>query len=138
MSFCEEFTQYVDYAPPGVRLPEIIIEDKYYKSLDISSEISNYEFLRQLCLKAVKDKKINKFHNKTLYYERIKEELNILKELGFVDYILLNWDVLNHCHENDIPTGPGRGSAAGSLVLYLIGVTQVDPIKYNLFFERFV
>jgi DNA polymerase-3 subunit alpha len=52
--------------------------------------------------------------------------------------VLLNWDILNFCHENNIPTGPGRGSAAGSLVLFLVGVTKVDPIKYGLFFERFV
>ena len=65
-------------------------------------------------------------------------ELKILKDLGFIDYILLNWDILHFCQESDIPTGPGRGSAAGSLVLFLIGVTQVDPIKYDLFFERFV
>ena len=65
-------------------------------------------------------------------------ELSVLQELGFVDYILLNWDVLNFCNQNLIPTGPGRGSAAGSLVLYLLKVTNVDPIKYDLFFERFV
>jgi DNA polymerase-3 subunit alpha len=65
-------------------------------------------------------------------------ELSIFKELDFVDYVLLNWDILNFCHENNIPTGPGRGSAAGSLVLFLVGVTKVDPIKYGLFFERFV
>ena len=65
-------------------------------------------------------------------------ELDILEELGFIDYILLNWEVLNFCREENIPTGPGRGSAAGSLVLYFLGVTKVDPIKYDLFFERFV
>ncbi len=138
MSFTKEFEQYSDYAPPGVRLPKIKIESRYYKQLGTSSDISNYEFLRELCLKAVKDKKISKLPNKKVYYERIKEELSILQELGFVDYILLNWDILNFCHESNIPTGPGRGSAAGSLILFLIGVTQVDPIKYDLFFERFV
>ena len=60
-------------------------------------------------------------------------ELSVLQDLGFVDYILLNWDVLNFCHENHIPTGPGRGSAAGSLVLFLLKVTNIDPIKYDLF-----
>ncbi len=65
-------------------------------------------------------------------------ELEVFKDLGFVDYVLLIWDILNFCHENDIPVGPGRGSAAGSLVLYLIGITNVDPIKYGLYFERFV
>ena len=65
-------------------------------------------------------------------------ELEIFRELDFVDYVLLNWDILNFCHENSIPTGAGRGSAAGSLVLFIVGVTKVDPIRYELFFERFV
>jgi DNA polymerase-3 subunit alpha len=91
-----------------------------------------------LCLRGVKDRGIDKLENKQEYYDRVKMELNILKDLGFVDYILLNWDILNFCHHNSIPTGPGRGSAAGSLVLYLLRVTNVDPIKYDLFFERFV
>ena len=91
-----------------------------------------------MCIKGLRDHGINKLKNKKVYYDRAKEELGILKELGFVDYILLNWDILNFCHENDIPTGPGRGSAAGSLVLFLLGVTKIDPVKYDLFFERFV
>ena len=137
-NFTENFTSYEDCAPPGVRLPNIKIEDKYYKMLDASPDISNFDFLRKLCHKGVYDRKIDTFENKKEYFDRAKSELDILQELGFIDYILLNWDILNFCHENDIPTGPGRGSAAGSLVLYLIGVTNVDPVKYNLFFERFV
>ncbi|NDG52715.1 MAG: DNA polymerase III subunit alpha [Flavobacteriia bacterium] len=138
MNFEEQFSQYTNYAPPGVRLPKIKIESRYYKSLKISPDSDNFEFLRQLCLQGVKNKGIQNKKNKSTYFDRTKEELSILKELGFVDYILLNWDVLNYCHENNIPTGPGRGSAAGSLVLYLLGVTQVDPIEHDLFFERFV
>ena len=65
-------------------------------------------------------------------------ELGILEELGFVDYILLVWSVVNYCNEEDIPLGLGRGSAAGSMALYLLGVTDIDPLKYELFFERFV
>lgn len=138
MSFLNNFKDYNDCAPPGVRLPEIIIEDKYYKLLGVEKNISNFDFLRSLCHKGVKDKKINNKSDKEDYYERVKMELGVFKELGFVDYILLNWDVLNYCHEHNIPTGPGRGSAAGSLVLYLLGVTKVDPVKNDLFFERFV
>ena len=137
-SFLSDFTPYEGCVPPGVRLPEIDIEDHHYKSLGITKDTSNYDFLRALCLKGVKDKKIDKQKNKKDYYDRVKSELKILKELGFIDYILLNWDILNYCHENNITTGPGRGSAAGSLVLYLIDVTKIDPIKYDLFFERFV
>ena len=138
VSFVEKFKPYESCVPPGVRLPEIKIEGKYYDSLEIDKGSSNLEFLRHLCKKGIKKKGINKLDNKEEYYSRTKSELKILKDLGFVDYILLNWDILNFCHENDIPTGPGRGSAAGSLVLYLIEVTKVDPVKYDLFFERFV
>lgn len=137
-NFLNNFTQYEDYAPAGVLLPKIAIDKKFYSKLDLSEDSSNYDFLRKLCLNGVKAKKIDTFDNKQDYYDRVKVELKILNDLGFVDYILLNWDILNYCHENDIPTGPGRGSAAGSLVLYLIDVTKVDPIKYDLFFERFV
>lgn len=124
--------------PVGVRLPEINIEKKYYDLLQISPDSSNYDFLRHLCYKGVKDRGVNNLSNSQEYYERTRQELEILKDLGFIDYILLNWDILNFCHINNIPTGPGRGSAAGSLVLYLVGVTNVDPIKHDLFFERFV
>ena len=137
-NFTEQFSSYDDCVPAGVRLPNIKIEDRYYKMLEAEPNISNYDFLRKLCHKGVYDKGIDKFKNKKDYFDRAKTELTILEDLGFTDYILLNWDILNYCHENNIPTGPGRGSAAGSLVLYLIGVTNVDPVKYNLFFERFV
>jgi len=138
ISFAEQFTEYTDCIPPGVRLPKIEISQKQYESINADPNISNYDFLRKLCLAGVKEKGIDKFKNAQAYYDRAKEELSILKELGFIDYILLNWDILNYCHETDIPTGPGRGSAAGCLVLYLIDVTKIDPIKYDLFFERFV
>ena len=138
MSFLDNFTKYENHTPPGVRLPKIDIEKKFYNELNIDPSTDNFNFLRELCLKGVKEKGIDELPNKKEYYDRAKEELSILRNLGFVDYILLNWDILNYCHDNDIPTGPGRGSAAGSLVLYLINVTKVDPVKYDLFFERFV
>ena len=124
--------------PAGVCLPEIEVERRVYYQLDLDPKSSNYELLRALCLRGVQQRGIDKLDNKQEYYDRVKMELAVLKELGFIDYILLNWDILNFCHQNEIPTGPGRGSAAGSLVLYLLRVTNVDPIKYDLFFERFV
>ena len=138
MSFTKDFTKYEDVCPPGVRLPQIDIEQKYYDELGLSSDISNFDFLKKLCWEGLKSKDLHQCENKDEYLNRLKQELDILNELGFIDYILLNWDILNYCHENDIPTGPGRGSAAGSLVLFLINVTKVDPVKYELFFERFV
>jgi len=133
-----EFQKYENPTLPGVKLPQIIIEQKYYDTLGIPNTSSNYQFLRKLCHKGVLDKGINQKENAQIYYDRVKTELELFEELGFIDYVLLNWDILNFCHENNIPTGPGRGSAAGSLVLYLIQVTKVDPIEYDLYFERFV
>ena len=124
--------------PVGVKLPEIKIEKKYYKEVSCGDLEDNFQFLRKLCFKRLTEKGIDQLENSQVYYDRLKEELNIFQELGFVDYILLNWDIMNFCKENDIPTGAGRGSAAGSLVLYVIGVTNIDPIEYDLFFERFV
>ena len=138
MNFLESFSEYTDVCPPGVRLPEINIEQRYYEDLNVPKDTSNLDFLKKLCWKGMQDKGLDKQKNSNDYLERLKMELDVLDELGFVDYILLNWDILNFCHFNKIPTGPGRGSAAGSLVLFLINVTKVDPVKYELFFERFV
>ncbi len=69
---------------------------------------------------------------------RLKYELDTIKSMGFVDYFLIVWDYINFAKENGIAVGPGRGSAAGSLVSYCLGITGVDPIKYNLLFERFL
>tara|TARA_R110000824_G_scaffold106642_4_gene252297 strand:- start:2693 stop:5311 length:2619 start_codon:yes stop_codon:yes gene_type:complete len=136
MSFYNNFTAYDECAPAGVLLPQINIEDKYYKQLGISTKSSNLQFLKKLCSKNMRKKGFTSKDKK--HIERMRMEIAIFEELGFIDYILLNWEVLNFCHENNIPTGPGRGSAAGSLVLYFLDVTKVDPLKYDLFFERFV
>jgi DNA polymerase-3 subunit alpha len=136
--FYKNFSTYENCVPPGVRLPEIKIESKYYKSLNLDESTDNFSFLKELCKQGVKKRGFDKVDDKKVYSSRLRMELTVLNDLGFVDYILLNWDILNFCHENDIPVGPGRGSAAGSLVLFLIGVTNVDPVKHELFFERFV
>jgi len=136
MSFLNQFKKYDECAPPGVLLPKINIDPKYYKELGIAKNSTNIRFLRALCWKNMQEYGLSK--KDTVYLDRMTMELEILEELGFIDYILLNWEVLNFCREQNIPTGPGRGSAAGSLVLFFLGVTKVDPIKYNLFFERFV
>jgi DNA polymerase III subunit alpha len=133
-----EYKQYDTPFPVGVKLPQIKIEKKYYDYVGCSENQSNFNFLRRLCHKGLLSRGLDKKDNVQKYYDRLKEELTVLDELGFIDYILLNWDILNYCKENGIPTGAGRGSAAGSLVLYVIGVTNIDPIQYDLFFERFV
>jgi DNA polymerase-3 subunit alpha len=123
----------------GVRLPEFKIDNSYKHELEISEDVSNYEFLRALALKGFKKLNIQKGTEEyKKYIDRAKYELETLQELEFVDYIILVWNVIDYCNKNNIPVGLGRGSAAGSLILYLIGVTQIDPVKYDLYFERFI
>jgi DNA polymerase-3 subunit alpha len=123
----------------GVRLPEFEIDLASKRHLGISEDSSNYDFLRALALNGFKTLNIDKSHKDyKKYIDRAKHELDTLKELGFIDYILLVWDVIHFCKTSDIPVGLGRGSAAGSLILYLVGVTRIDPVKYDLYFERFI
>ena len=76
--------------------------------------------------------------NRELYQERLDYELEVIDSMGFSDYFLIVWDIIVYCQSHAIRVGPGRGSAAGSLVSYLLGITRVDPIQYNLLFERFL
>jgi Bacterial DNA polymerase III alpha NTPase domain/Bacterial DNA polymerase III alpha subunit finger domain/HNH endonuclease/NUMOD4 motif len=125
----------------GVRLPKIKIDDHYYDKLGISKDTSNFDFLKKLCADGFKDLvkkgKID-LRDKKLYADRVNFELKTLQQCNFIDYILLVWDTLNFCNENGILIGTGRGSAAGSCVCYFTGITAIDPIKYKLFFERFI
>ena len=136
-SFSSNFTR-LDLPLHGVRLPSFKIEDRYINDLALPKDISTYDFLRELCLRRFRHLGLDKGKLKKVYVDRIKYELEILSELNFVEYILLVWKVVTYCCENDIPLGLGRGSAAGSMVLYLLQITQIDPVKYDLFFERFV
>lgn len=70
--------------------------------------------------------------------EREEYELSVIKTMGYVDYFLIVWDYINWAKSQGIPVGPGRGSGAGSIVAYAIGITDIDPIKYSLIFERFL
>lgn len=97
------------------------------------------EYLRQLCRNGWRekiDKQIPK-ENHQEYVDRIKYELDVLQGAGLSSYFLIVQDIVNHIRDNSWLPGPGRGSAAGCLVSYLIGITAIDPIKYNLIFDRF-
>ena len=72
------------------------------------------------------------------FVDRLEYELGVIKQMGYVDYFLIVWDFIKFSYDNGIPTGPGRGSAAGSIVAYTLGITKIDPIKYSLIFERFL
>ncbi|MGX7245758.1 DNA polymerase III subunit alpha [Enterococcus quebecensis] len=93
------------------------------------------EYLEELCLQKLPER----INNPSSEYEkRLAKELSIIHTMGFDDYFLIVWDVMAFAHERKIVTGAGRGSAAGSLVSYVLSITDVDPIKYDLLFERFL
>tara|TARA_R100000329_G_scaffold151105_2_gene145946 strand:- start:2967 stop:3965 length:999 start_codon:yes stop_codon:yes gene_type:complete len=97
------------------------------------------EYLRQLCRDGWKDKIQDSIpkENHGEYVDRVKYELDVLQSANLSSYFLIVQDIVNYLHKKDWLPGPGRGSAAGCLVSYLIGITSIDPIKYNLIFERF-
>lgn len=134
MNFQDQFEVW-ELPMHGVRLPKFKISEEFKKRFNIKDGSSNLDFLNSLCQGGVEKFNLQKSSE---HLKRLRHEIEVLEELGFVDYILLVWEVLDFCRQSDIPTGLGRGSAAGSLVLFLIGVTKIDPVKYDLYFERFV
>ena len=100
------------------------------------NNLDSYTYLKQLVIKGLKEifgEKVNK-----IYLDRLKYELDIINKMGFCNYFLVVWDYVKYAKENGILVGPGRGSAAGSLVSYCLNITTIDPIKYDLLFERFL
>lgn len=93
------------------------------------------DYLEELCFKGLE---IRLKKKDSIYEQRLKYELNVIKRMNFSDYFLIVWDFMKYAHENNILTGPGRGSAAGSLVSYVLKITDVDPIQHRLLFERFL
>lgn len=102
---------------------------------DVPDGYTSWEYLNYLCTKGLNEKYPD--DDGTLR-ERLDYELGIINKMGYVDYFLIVWDFINYAKSNDIMVGPGRGSAAGSIVSYCLGITDIDPIKYDLLFERFL
>ena len=102
---------------------------------DVPEGYTSWEYLNYLCTKGLNEKYPD--DDGTLR-ERLDYELGIINKMGYVDYFLIVWDFINYAKSNDIMVGPGRGSAAGSIVSYCLEITDIDPIKYDLLFERFL
>lgn len=161
----EEYLKYLEAIDKGVLLKDIISEKDSFLNLNMKEEDkeTTLEFIQDIDIKLdtkkryipVFDKEIDSFHhlynlthkglNKRLkgsipknYSDRLEYELSVIKNMGFVDYFLIVYDYVLYAKKNNILVGPGRGSAAGSLVSFCLGITDVDPIKYNLLFERFL
>lgn len=95
-----------------------------------------YEYLKKLCYEGLRKLFKDKCDNDKT--DRLEFELSVIRQMGYVDYFLIVWDFIRYARENGIMVGPGRGSAAGSLVAYSLGITNIDPLKYKLLFERFL
>lgn len=138
----------------SLHLPEEIENTNYVASLVEEYEIlsrpklptfqcpdgyNDVEYLRELCRKGWKEKIANIIpkDQQQIYVDRVKYELDVLQGANLSSYFLIVQDIVNYVRSNNWLPGPGRGSAAGCLVSYLIGITSIDPIKYNLLFERF-
>ena len=102
---------------------------------DVPEGYTSWEYLNKLCFEGLEER----YHPVTdELKDRLEYELTTIKNMGYVDYFLIVWDFIKYARDHDIMVGPGRGSAAGSLVAYTLGITQLDPIRYDLLFERFL
>ena len=104
------------------------------------SGLDSFAYLKELCSIGL-EKRMQNFeysYDKRKYYDRLNYELNVINEMGFSDYFLIVYDYVKYAKKNNIFVGPGRGSAPASLVAYSLGITEIDPLYYNLLFERFL
>ena len=102
---------------------------------DVPDGYTSWEYLNKLCREGLE----RKYENPTPeLVQRLEYELGVIKEMGYIDYFLIVWDFIHYARENGIIVGPGRGSAAGSVVSYTLDITKLDPMKYDLLFERFL
>ena len=116
----------VEFEFGNIKLPKFTIE----------GVSDNEEYFRRLCRSGMYEKYGAEPSPDVL--ERLEYELDVIIKMGYTDYYLIVWDFIRYAREHDIPVGPGRGSGAGSLCAYCIGITGIDPIKFNLLFERFL
>ena len=109
---------------------------------EVPEGYDSWGYLNYLCEKGLKerygDRNLPAGETGQTLGERLEYELGVIRKMGYVDYFLIVWDFINYAKSNDIPVGPGRGSAAGSIVSYCLKITNIDPIRYNLLFERFL
>lgn len=139
----QEMTDLFCYIPEAIENTEKIaarcdvkIEFNKYKLPKYKLENTNaFDYMKKLCEKNL----LLRYTNITYEIKnRLDYELNTIKQMGFADYFLIVWDFINFARQNNIAVGPGRGSAAGSIVSFCLGITTIDPIKYDLLFERFL
>ena len=104
----------------------------------VPNQMSAKEYLESLCQSGFERNYPDDYPNREEIKSRMYYELGVIEKMGYIDYFLIVWDYINYARSKGISVGPGRGSAAGSVVSYCLGITDIDPIKYNLIFERFL
>ncbi len=140
----EEMYSLFPYAEEACQNTNIIAEQcnvdfEFHKyklpKFDVPDGLTSYEYLRKLCFEGL-EQRYGKDAKK--YYDRLEYELDTISSMGFVDYFLIVSDFIKYAKDNNIAVGPGRGSAAGSIVSYCLRITDIDPLQYSLIFERFL
>ncbi len=140
----EEMRRLFSFAPEALENTEkiaercsVTIEFGHYKlpHFDVPEGYTSSTYLRKLCMDGL-EKRYTEVTTELL--DRLNYELGVIESMGFVDYFLIVWDYIYFARSHDIPVGPGRGSAAGSLVAYSLEITNLDPIRFSLIFERFL
>ena len=142
----EEMSEYFSNFPDAIENTVKIAEKCNVKfefghtilpNYDVPPEFeTHYDYFKKLCDDGIKNRYGDNPPKEIL--ERAEYELSIIKKMGYVDYFLIVWDFIHYAKTHDIPVGPGRGSGAGSIIAYAIEITDIDPIKYGLLFERFL
>ena len=140
----EEMASLFSYAPDALRNTELIAERcnveiefgvQKLPRYPVPDGYTAFEYLEMLCEEGLRKRYGAGYKDQE---ERLRFELNTIREMGYVDYFLIVWDFINYAKSQDIIVGPGRGSAAGSIVSYCLEITDIDPIHYSLIFERFL
>ena len=116
---------------------KIVLGENKFPAYTVPEGETREGYFRRLCYEGL-ERRFGERANDPELRQRLDYELDVLGKTGFTSYFLIVWDFIDYAKRNDIPVGPGRGSAAGSLIAYVLGITDLDPLKYGLFFERFL
>ncbi len=109
-----------------------------YPNFDSPDSRTREQYLRDLCHEGLRRRYGDRAESDPVLAERLGYELSVIEKTGFTSYFLIVWDFIRHAKECGIPVGPGRGSAAGSIIAYVLGITDIDPLRFGLIFERFL
>ena len=136
------FSEVIDAVENTVKIADKVDYDFEFgvtklPNYDVPKEFAtHYDYFYDLCQKGIR-KRYGENPSKEVM-DRLEYEISVIKKMGYVDYFLIVWDYINYAKSVGIPVGPGRGSGAGSIAAYAIGITDIDPLKYGLIFERFL